>query len=206
VQFNTPCTINVTGITSSGKSTWVRQLLEKRNQYFDKKIEKVLYCYSVWSDTFAELEQDEDIQFYENLPDEEIIKTLPKSSIVVLDDMMTEVVNSKFIQSMFTKLSHHLCINIIYITQNMFCKGSVARTINLNTSYYVLMRNLRDIQQIRYLGRQICMEKTLLEAYRDVMLKPFNHLIINLSPYSDLNIRLFSNIFDYEYVIGYKEK
>jgi len=206
MQFITPCTINITGITASGKSTWVRKLLQGRDKYFDNKIEKVLYCYGIWTDDFSELDKDENIEFHENLPDEENVKQLPKHSIIVLDDMMMEVVQSKFIQTLFTRLSHHLEISILYISQNIFCKGVMARSIMLNVQYFVLMRNLRDIQQIRCLGRQLCMEKTLLEAYQDTLLIPFNHLVINLSPHSELTIRLFSNIFSRDHVIGYKVK
>jgi len=45
---------------------------------------------------------------------------------------------------MFTKISHHRNVSVVYLTQNVFDKNKYARTISLNAHYLVLIKNPRD--------------------------------------------------------------
>jgi hypothetical protein len=67
------------------------------------------------------------------------------------------------------------------------------------------MKNPRAVSQISILGSQLGIKNSLLEAYQDCMRKPFNYLIINLSPYSSVNFKLLTNILPGEgFPIAYK--
>jgi len=199
-----PSAICVNGYTSSGKTVFVQTLLRQRDRMFNVKIGKILYCYGIWNESFDEMESDPDISFMEGLPNEDQIKELPPMSIVVFDDLMDKVSNNKYIESLFSRGSHHLKLCLIYISQNLFYQGISARSITLNQHYIVLTRNSRDVRQISYLARQIGMGKKLLEVYENVMQKPFSHLLVNLSPYSTIDCKLFTDIFNENVITGFQ--
>ena len=106
--------------------------------------------------------------------------------------------NSKEAERLFTQLSHHNNLSVIYLNQNLYYQGKCARTLNLNTAYTVLMRNPRNAQQVALLGRQLGMGKTLEKAYKDATSKPFGYLIVDLSPKGDESYRLRTNVFPNE--------
>ena len=116
---------------------------------------------------------------------------------------MSEIVQSKPAEKLFTQGSHHKNITVIFIVQNSYQQGKVAKTIMLNTHYLVLMRNARDINQIKLLGRQIGLDKVLEEAYKDCMKTPYGYLLIDLLPSSIEDLRLKTNIFPGETEIVY---
>ena len=68
---------------------------------------------------------------------------------------MHKVTQDKEIELLFTQGTHHRCVSVILITQNLYPGGKHARTIALNTWYMVLMKNLRDVSQVGILGRQL---------------------------------------------------
>ena len=75
------------------------------------------------------------------------------NTLFILDDCFLEAIESKFVVNAFTK-GRHENISTIFITQNLFSSGKFARSIALNFSHYILMRN-RDLGQIEVLGRQL---------------------------------------------------
>ena len=68
---------------------------------------------------------------------------------------MAECANDKRLTMLFTKGSHHLNLSVIFITQNLFYKGSQIRDVSLNSQYLILFKNRRDLSQIMHLGRQL---------------------------------------------------
>ena len=161
-----------------------------------------MYCYGVWQPAF----DDMDVAFHENLPTDEEMEQFSDGShcMVILDDLMHEVVQSDRVQRLFVRGSHHKNITVVYVNQNLFQQGKCARTINLNCHYLVLFRNPRDFSQIQYLGRQIGLGKTLVEAYQDCMRERYNYLLVDLSPHSSSKYKLFSHIFPDEDTVAYQ--
>ena len=86
--------------------------------------------------------------------------------------------------------------------QNLFHQGKYCRDISLNTHYFILFKNPRDIQQIKLLGRQL--GKKLLNVYLDATEDPFGYLLIDLSPGKKDSYMLRSRIFPAEHMIIYK--
>ena len=78
-----------------------------------------------------------------------------RHKLIVIDDLMHRVVQDKEMELLFTQGTHHRCVSVILITQNLYPGGKHARTIALNTWYTVLMKNLRDVSQVGILGRQL---------------------------------------------------
>lgn len=209
-SFKSPTTISVTGNTCSGKSTFVRRLLENKDCMFNPTPDKVLYAYGIWQSAFNNLEQSHPfIQLHEGVPSIETIKSFAENNrgrLVVLDDLMHEVLKNRDMDNLFCRCAHHLGITIIYVTQNMFCSGRWSRNINLNTHYMVLMKSLRDVNQIKVLAQQTGMGNLLTEAYADVHSEPYAYLVVDLSPTSCDDFRLMTKIFPGELPLVYKKK
>ena len=97
----------------------------------------------------------------------------------------------------FVKLAtagRHKSINDIYINHSRYQQSKWSRTIDLNTSYIILFKSARDIQQVEFLGKQLILVKFLKHCYQLATKEPFGHLLINLIPkYSDC-LRYCSNI------------
>ena len=135
--------------------------------------------------------------FVQGMPCPDKIKEIfdGEHHIICLDDLQHEVAISKEAEKLFTQLSHHNNLSVIYLNQNLYYQGKCARTLNLNTAYTVLLKNPRNTQQVALLGRQLGMGSDLKSAYLDATSKPYGYLVVDLSPKSDEKYRLRSNVF-----------
>jgi len=70
----------------------------------------------------------------------------------------------------FTKISHHRNVSVVYLTQNLFNKNKYARTISLYAHYLVLFKNPRDATQFATLAATSA---------------PYGHLLIDMKPDQD---------------------
>ena len=206
-KFVGPFTIDLSGQTGVGKTSFVRRLLAHKDEMFEPIPNEVLYCYSVYQDVFAEMERAMPfIRFHQGLPNENDINDFSDKTnkLLIVDDLMTKIVKSPDMEDLFTKNSHHKNISVCYINQNIFCPGRYSRTINLNTHYLLIMRNPRDVSTMKVLGRQLGIGNALHEAYMDVHKEPFKYLLVDLSPRSDDQFKLRTDIFPGEDTIVYK--
>ena len=198
MKFISPATIVLSGTTSSGKSTWVDKLLA--NDMFDIKPDKVFYCYGVYQKKFESMPA---INFVQGLPESFDDFAGTNHNAVIIDDLQDDVAQSKAVEQLFTRDSHHKNVSVIYINQNLFYQGKHSRTIALNTHYTVLFRNPRANSQLRVLRSQTGL-KCIEQAYDDVMANDqFGYLIIDLSPFSRNKYKLSTRIFPGEDLIIY---
>ena len=205
------CTsIAVSGATMSGKSHLTFRLLRHKNEMFINPPEKVLYCYGIYQPLFDTIEKELSfVTFHQGLPSEDALKELSSTNncnLVVLDDLMENVTSSSEMLSLFVKGVHHLHLSVLYINQNLYCKGKHSRTINLNTHIYVLMKNPRDVSQLQCLARQAFLGKSafLMEAYKDATFRPYGYLVLDFSPAAEEAYRLRTNVFPGEDTVVYQ--
>ena len=55
--------------------------------------------------------------------------------LIIVEELMHEVMRNKDMELLFTQGTHHKCVSVILITQNLYPGGKHARTIALNTWY-----------------------------------------------------------------------
>lgn len=207
------CTsISVSGATCSGKTTWLFRLLRHKDVMFSAPPEKVLYCYGIYQPMYEMMERELPfVTFHQNLPSQIELDHLSDEKVcnlVVLDDLMESVTSSSEMESLFVKGMHHRHLSVIYLNQNLYCKGKHSRSINLNTHISVLMKNPRDVSQLQCLGRQAFLGKGsfLLEAYKDATSHPYGYLVLDFSPTGREEERVRSLIFPDEDTVIYKPK
>jgi hypothetical protein len=107
---------------------------------------------------------------------------------------------------LFTQGTHHRCVSVILITQNLYPKGKHARTIALNPWYMVLMKNLRDVSQVGILGRQLYPGKVkgFMKAFEDAHSTKHGYLLVDMSPHGEDTYRIRTHIFPAEDPIVYR--
>ena len=190
VKFEHPSNWLIGAQSQGGKTYFVYQLL-KIADIFKPDLPKIIYCYSEWQTIYEKMMIEiNNITFMKGLPD--IIDL--ENVVIVLDDLMSDVIENKSLLNLFTVGSHHNKISTIFLTQNIYEKGKYARTISLNCHYMVLFKNLRDQSQVLHLSRQLYPGDTKFfqEVFKLATEEKYGHLILDLKQKSNNLLRLRS--------------
>ena len=206
-----PATVIVSGGTGSGKTVLTRKLLQHHVTTFINMPHnpKVLWCYGIQQPIFKDAIVNINIRYHEGMIDEPVLVSI-KPDVLVVDDMMCEKSKDAFMHNLFTKMSHHMGITVIFITQNLYEKGQC--NMKRNAHYLFVMRNLSDKTQITTLGRQLFpRRKSMLDhfydSYDDATKERYGYLLIDVSPHSDERFKLKTNIFPEDgHVVVYTPK
>lgn len=200
----------ITGQTNCGKTRFVYKLLQHlEDMYVEDPPVQVLYCYGIHQPLFDKMEETiPRLSFHKGLPSTETIEEFTadrRHRLIVLDDLMHRVVRDVDMELLFTQGSHHRRLSVYFLSQNLYVQGARSRTIALNTTYLVLMKNVRDVSQISTLGRQLFPGRSnvLTESYTDATSEPYGYLVVDLSTNSDDTYRLRTHVFTGEDTIVY---
>ena len=79
-----PFTCLVAGPTGCGKSTFLKKLLELKDDKIFNAPSKVIWCYTQWQPLYASMEG---VDFYQGLPEVEELE----SCLLILDDIMSQL-------------------------------------------------------------------------------------------------------------------
>src|SRR6266568_2721514 len=118
-----PFTCLVAGPTGCGKTQFTIRLVKNAKTIIDPPPEKILWCYSVHQKAFEELT---DVEFHEGIPEISLFDGKQKT-LLILDDLMHETDDR--VTKIFTKISHHMAVSVLYLTQKIFYGGKQNRTI-----------------------------------------------------------------------------
>ena len=195
LKFHHPFTCVVAGMTSSGKTVFVKRLLSSWN-FLIKNLEteklKCLWCFNEDS-SISEDQTPKNVNLinFNGIPTKEEITKI-KPDIIVIDDQMDDVTNE--VKNLFIRGSHHQNISVILIVQNLFNSHKLMRTINLNSHYIVLMKGIRNLDQIQRLGSQT-IGSQLTEIFKQATTTPFSYLLIDFHPRGVDELRVRTKIF-----------
>ena len=198
-----PFSMIIAAPSNSGKSHFVAKLLKHRQSMISPSPVKVYWCYSEWQQLYQTIDN---VQFHQGIIYVDSIDS-GITNLVILDDLMSEC--DQRVSDIFTKHSHHRNLSVIFMTQNLYHKGPHMRNMNLNSSYIVLFKNPRDVNQINFLSRQMYpsgKSKFMVEAYSDATSAPYGYLLIDLKQSTDDAVRLRTCIFPDEKTYIYVSK
>ena len=203
VKFHAPALITLSGASGSGKTVFTDRLIRNADALFDQPVAAVMYCYTAYQDKFAAMEREiPGIVFYRGVPAVESVREWAGDDgahrLLILDDLQTTALESKDVADIATIHSHHSNVSCVTVYQNLFGSGKYARTIALQAHYIVVMKNLRDQTQLSHLSRQIYPGKPqLLPNLMKAVTKrdKYPYILIDLSPHSDTDYRLRTDIF-----------
>ena len=201
LKLRHPFTMMVAACTGGGKTWFVKDLLENREQWISPAPQRIIWIYGQWQPLYADMQRIiPGMEFVKGIPanieDEQFLNPAIRN-LIVIDDLMSEASNDEPICDLFTKGSHHRNLSVICLVQNLYYQGKESRTMSLNSQYLVVFNNPRDQQQITVLARQMYpgQSKKFLNTYRMATSKPFGYLLIDLKPDTLNDKRLWPNVF-----------
>ena len=179
-MFRHPFTMLLAGPTSCGKTTWMKHLLQQAESMITSPPEKILWFYKRWQPAYTDLQETVPcIKFVQGIkqrdPD-------GQPTLYIYDDLMKDTTKNVDVCEMYTEGSHHCNLSVICLLQNLYHRGKENRTINLNTQYIVLFKNLRDQQQVAHLARQMYPNNShsFLDVFRYATKEPYGYLLVDL--------------------------
>lgn len=207
MMFKHPANIVLSGPSSSGKTSFLYNLLSNLKQLFNTNITNVYIFYVYDQDLYRKIREISNIQvkFVKNISEDvinEILSTNLNPKLFIFDDLMTDLNNT--ILNLFCRGAHHTNTSIIAVMQNLFFAGKHQRTINLNSQYIILFKSPRDLRQINVFANQIMPknEGFFMSAYKKAVLQRlYSYLIVDLHPLTPNSLRLKSNIFQPYYSV-----
>ena len=201
-RFIAPASFFVAGASGSGKSYFVRQLVENRDMLFDVTFAKVIWSYNHYQAMFADPSL-KDIEFVQGLSLDNYTKD-EGHRLLIIDDQMEQLSECKEFSRLFTQ-NRHIKITTVFLTQNLFFKSPVYRCANLNTNYFVIMRALRDKKQILTLVHQMFPEnpKFAKEAILSATREPYSYVILDTRQTTPDELRIRSKIFPEDWTDGF---
>ena len=210
--FKHPFTALISGPSSSGKTYFVRELIENFKPLFgrfSKPRLNVLWCYGIKQSLHKVPFRNADVKvtYVEGVPGKQAVQQ-DKPDLLVIDDQMGAMGSSDWLVDFFTQQSHHWNISVIFVVQNVFHKGTKMREISLNSQYIVLMRNPRDKLQVINLGRQLFpgKKKYFEESFTEATRRPYKYLVIDNTIDTPENLRLRTDIFPTDIPQKYRTK
>ncbi len=200
-KIGCPSRLVIAGPTMSGKSRFALNLVKFRNEVYDSKFERILYCLPasmihLHSRFIEELREIcPQIEIIEGVPDiDGLYLSTDKSShkLILFDDLMQDVFASKKILELITTTSHHSNISVVTICQSLFFASKNRLTFIRNCSEKVIFHDKVDQNQLSILSRHLFPNKPnfLLEAfefiYANTARPDLKYLFIDASPLSEL--------------------
>lgn len=198
IGFKTPFNCLVAGPSFSGKTTWVRRVFENHKSLIDKFLTlNVLWCQGIECETSEKQVDCETVKitYFKGIPSE---TDLDNYDTIVLDDLLVECAKDDSVTNLFARVSHHKGKNVFVLVQNLFYKSTVIRNLNLNSTYIVLFRNIRDKTQAMMFARQFLphSKEFFLQEFKKATTRPFGYLVVDLHQTTNDRYRLRSDIFN----------
>ena len=204
-RFGHKFSLMVVGPSMSGKSFFVKQMLERDNIEYDdpRKQRRIHWFYGPYQDMFKDMRKNigKDIYFKQGLPEfkPNLCDTDPRyNSIVVLDDLMDMAVDSPIISKLFTQ-GRHRNASIILLLQNAFPKGKYNTSISRNAQYMALFRCPADRRQIGIMVDRIFDKNkpAFMEIYNDITSKAYCYVVVDNKADTPARRQIIADIFGY---------
>ena len=118
---------------------------------------------------------------------------------MAFDDMITDMINNKILNSIVTELfirSRKLNISIAFITQSCF---NVPKHVRLNSTHFFIMKNpnIRELQQIALNHSSDISSKDFIKIHKKCTAEPYSFLVNDTALASDNPLRFRKNLFQH---------
>ena len=224
--FSHPFTMVLAGPSGSGKSTYVNNLMKNYEKYIDETFDYIYIMIGtdltenvLFTELLSNLKekdiktevweinklfpnekslQEEFPKYFLNIIQDHKIKK--EKGCLIIDDLMKEMADSDVLMNLFTRMSTHSDISIIFLTQNLFFQGkkkSNNTTIFRNIKYLILFYSKIDKSTLRYVVSRIGDQKNNKKLFYmlDQLMKEHRYIVFNLDLNKDEEITFSTNTF-----------
>lgn len=182
LKFQTPCAICISGPSQSGKSTLIVQLIENRDKMFNQKFDRLYYCQPPNLCLRSNPTFD---QICKSFPTAELVCGLPdvsklnldvdlSSKMIVIDDLMSDLLNSDEMVHLFSVQIHHSNITVICTLHNHYANSKFRVTLTRNIGYKIIFYNRLDLRELKLISSQISHSSNFLLDCFDFLMKKFS--------------------------------
>lgn len=202
-RLKTPFTCIVGGSPLSGKTTFVKQLLQHRHKLIDNDFDYLVWFYGQETPFIDELRNQRVV----GLPTT-VVHMLPptfdgylqsgKRGLIVIDDLMQSAGQSQLVTDLFCNKVQHSNVSVILLLQNLFYHGKERTTLLRCAHYMVVFRNPLDGSVPLYLAQKIMplRRKLFMDMFDAATSLPFGYLFIDGRQTTPASARFRTNIFD----------
>ena len=179
-KLEKPFRLIVGGGSGCGKTTLVKQMVD--SSHFATPFDKIVYCYP---DYLCEVptEFEQIVEYHPGLCDNVYCSTLPRNTLIIFDDMMSECGNSNDIMKLFSVIARKRNISIIFLVQNVYDNSKQFRNIRLNATGFILFKFYAATDVTKRLLRDIGVQYLVSQRLLDNIYTPnFAYIFIDLHP------------------------
>ena len=193
-RFKLPSSFFVAGSSGSGKSYFVKSLIENKELLFTEPIDKIIWCYRSYQALFRDPSL-KGVEFVQGF-DPSHYTTDEGQRIVIIDDLVNDLAECREFIDLWTS-GRHIRVTPIFLTQNLFYQSSVFRTVSLNAKTFVVMKAVRDRRQVMTLVQQMFPEKVKFakEAILDATKEQYSYVILETRQETPEELRIRTKIF-----------
>ncbi len=199
--FRHPFTMILAGPTGSGKTFFVKDLLEKAN--IEPMPDRIVYLYKRWQPLYDLMRKSvkPKIEFIKGIPedlDSDKFFDPKMNNVIVVDDLMSTAAKDPRIMDLFTEGSHHRNLSVLKIDQSLYPPGDKSCTMRRNAQYIVLFKLPGDKRQVMSLAQQMYPGKvnSFVNLFEKATHTPHSYLLIDLKQSTPEEERLKSKVFD----------
>ena len=195
IKLQKPFRLIIAGGSGCGKSQFCKQLIDQN--FFESSFDRIIYNYPDYLEE-TDIEFQSIVEYRSGLADQTFLASLPRNTLLIIDDLSLEVSKSVAINNLFAVEARKRNISVILITQNVYQRGEYFRNIRLNATGFVLFKffcafavNKRLLRDVGW--KNIISVKLLDNIYKE----KYKYIFLDLHPnnQSDFGI-VRSNIFD----------
>lgn len=186
---------NVSGPISSGKTYFVKTLLQHCMSKISPPPERILWLYKRWQPLYDIIKSTvyPSVEFIQGIPldlEQDSFVHPGTRNLVILDDLMSTAAKDSRINELFTESSHHRNLSVMAINQNLYYNKDP--TQRRNCHYLVLFNNPVDRQQVMTLARQMypVNPQHLLRHFKEATSKSYGYLLVDLKPTTSEHLRM----------------
>ena len=185
----------ISGSSSAGKTYFAKQLLASK--LFDVK--RIYYFHPDIHESFPIdwcNDSNTEIVCQAGIPTLKDINQMPKNSVIVLDDLFTEVAKSDLMSYLFRVLSSKKKLHVIVMTQRYYAEGSKGLNIRNCSNYHVLMSNA-DVRTNMRVAFSMGLDKEIRAAIKANEKKLYPYIVIDRTNQARVNgIQVYIDILD----------
>jgi len=202
-RMKTPFTCVLAGSPLSGKTSFVRTLLQQRWKFIDHKIDYLVWFYGQ-TNSFVDSLRNQVLGIpttvVYQLPDtgfEQFIQR-DKRGLIVIDDLMQTAGESKQVTDLFCNKVQHLNVSVILLMQNLFYHGKERTTLLRCAHYLVVFKNPLDASVPMHLSQRLMplQRKLFVRMFEHATKPAYGYLYIDGRQTTPDAARFRTNIFD----------
>ena len=191
----------ICGPSRSGKTTFVKQLLENIQVFAESPPEIVILVYQVYQEIYNSMNIDYIVKDDVDIKEKIFRISNGRSAFVIFDDMINSE-NLSNLSNLFVVDGRHRKLSMAFLSQKIFVNNDYFRQISQNSDYFLCFKNPRSSGEIRSLAHQMTPGNlNLLNYYNKATVQPYTYLFINLTQECDERVRYLSHIFEKPHIV-----